>query len=171
MERATNTFKIGNETFERIGDLEWFEGALISLFAEQTSGDLFLLHWVDVQGDFHRWLLYPVSHRALQLYLEGKLTNEDLLWLNNPAIVRIVDMNGDMNFNKVETKKVTDLPKEYLPTAESYFDAELCLNLPKINRYLENSAAQKNIRLYPHLTERSLQVAENGPTYGQSPAD
>jgi hypothetical protein len=171
MEHSTSTFKIGNETFERIGDLEWYEGSLISLFSEQTSGDLFLLHWVDVHDGYHRWLLYPVSHRALQLYLEGKLSNEDLLWLNNPAIVRILDMNGDMNLNKSETKKVTDLPKEYLPTAESYFDAELCLNLPKINRFLEISAAQKNIRLYPRLSERSLQVTEGGATYAQKSAE
>lgn len=167
MERSIGTFKIGNEIFERIGDLEWFEGALISLFEEKTSGDLFLLHWVDVQEGFHRWLLYPVSHRALQLYLEGKLTNEDLLWLNNPATVRIVNMNGDMKLNKVESKKVAELSKEYLPTAESFFEAELCLNLPKIQHFLEKSAAQKKIHVYPHTPELSSQVADSDTNVAQ----
>jgi hypothetical protein len=169
MEQALNTFKVDEEIFERVGDLEWFEGALISLFMEKNSGTLYLLHWVDVHNGFNRWLLYSVSYRALQLYMQGKLTNEDLIWLNNPAIVRIVDMNADMIVDKSEPRKVVELAKEYLPTAESYFDAALCLNLSKINQFLAKYAALEKLHSYPHLSENPLQVADSTNTsiYGK----
>lgn len=42
----SRSFRIENEAFAHIGDLEWFEGPLVSLFLEDTSGQLFIVHWV-----------------------------------------------------------------------------------------------------------------------------
>ncbi len=160
---TSNAFRIENEFFVHIGDLEWFEGPLVSLFLDNTSGQLFILHWVDIQNDAHRWLLYPVSPRALQLYLNGKVTNEDLLWLQPVGMLRIVDMNADMYLQGVKYSSAADLPVDYLPTAESYFDADSCPNLPKIKRFLENLPSQPQLGNYPSLEESALaarQVAE-----------
>jgi hypothetical protein len=83
--------------------------------------------------------------------------------------VRIVDMNADMIVDKSEPRKVVELAKEYLPTAESYFDAALCLNLSKINQFLAKYAALEKLHSYPHLSENPLQVADSTNTsiYGK----
>lgn len=159
-----NAFRIENEIFTHIGDLEWFEGPLVSLFLEDTSAQLFILHWIDVRDDTHRWLLYPVSPRGLQLYLNGKITNEDLLWLQPVGMLRIVDMNADMQLRGVKYSSVADLPADYLPTAESYFDADSCPNLPRISRFLANLPNQPRlVGNYANLEESAAvarQVAE-----------
>jgi len=159
---TSNTFRIENEAFEHIGDLEWFEGPLLSLFLENTSNSPYILHWVDIQNDTHRWLLYPVSPRALQLYLNGKITNEDLIWLQPAGMLRLVDMNADMHVQEVKYCSAADLPVDYLPTAESYFDVDICPNLPKIKRVLE-IIPTLTLANYPSLAENTTparQVAE-----------
>jgi hypothetical protein len=70
------------------------------------------------------------------LYLEGKLTNEDLLWLTNPSTVRIIELNGDMQLGKVEEIATTALPQAMLPTNEGGFEHGSCPDLSRIREIL-----------------------------------
>lgn len=79
-------------------------------------------------------------------------------------MLRIVDMNADMYLRGVKYCSATDLPVDYLPTAESYFDTDVCPNLSGIKRFLENLPAQPQIGSYPSLTggaSVARQVAED----------
>jgi len=137
------TFQIGDQTFQHIGDLEYFDGTLIALFREQASGVLYVLHWVDVTEAFHRWVFFPVSARAMKLYLEGKLSNEDLFLLGSPETVWLIELNGDLQIGSVRNVPVVELPLTYRPTAEGFFDKPNCPDLADIQAVLETYPTER----------------------------
>ena len=138
--KAAPQFKIENQTFQHIGDLEWFEGALLSLFLDSDTNKLFLLHWADMQDGFNRWLFFPITPRALRLYLEGKLSNQDLFYLDNSPTVKILDINGDLTLNKVAEELKNKLPKDFQPSIDGYFQKELCPDFESILSLLKKYA-------------------------------
>ncbi|HFA51967.1 MAG TPA: hypothetical protein ENJ95_23365 [Bacteroidetes bacterium] len=123
---STPNFNIGKQTFKHVADLEWFEGALLSLFREQDTSKLFLMHWVDIEEECHRWLFFPIAPRALRLYLEGKLSNQDLFFLDASPTVKILDINGGLKLHKITEVEKNSLPKDFRPSKDGYFQKELC---------------------------------------------
>jgi hypothetical protein len=143
---ATSTLiQFNQQDFEYIGDLKWFEGALISLFREKSGGGLYVLHWVDLVDNYHRWLFFPISPRSLRLYLEQKLSNEDLFALSGQEDVWVLDMNADMEFEigKIEKLPIASLPTSYLPSPKGFFKASLSPDLIEIQAILQTYPTEK----------------------------
>ncbi len=135
MKPATK-FKIEKQTFRHLGDLEWFEGALLSLFVEPKSGSLYMLHWLDLADGNNRWLFFQVSPRALQLYLQGKLSNQDVFFLDLSPTAKLLDLNGDGVVKAVAEIAKPALPVDYVPSKDGYFQPELCPDLKGISEIL-----------------------------------
>ncbi len=134
--QASTKFNIGKQTFQHVGDLEWFEGALLSLFVEPKSRNLFFLHWVDLAEGNNRWLFFQVSPRALQLYLQGKLSNQDVFFLDLSPTAKLLDLNGDGLVKAVTEIGKPELPLDYVPSKDGYFQPELCPDLKGISEIL-----------------------------------
>jgi hypothetical protein len=149
LDMTTNTtkrmFSLGRQTFEYLADLEWFDGALISLFRDVATRELFVLHWVDLADDYHRWLFFPVSPDALRLYLEHKLSKEELLTRSRQEDVFVLDMNADTEFEigKVEKQSIASLPASYRPSPKGFFKASLCPDLAEIQALLETYPTER----------------------------
>lgn len=136
------TFQLDNRVFEHMGDLEWHDGTLLGLVREQKSKNLFIIRWVDVTESAHRWLFFPVSPRTLNLYLDGSLTDEDLMLLNSPNFVQLVDLNGDYQIQNVQKINVDDLPKDYRPSQKAHFNAPSCPDIEEIRNVLKSYPTQ-----------------------------
>lgn len=140
---AAPTFQIGDQTFQHVGDLEYFEGTLLALFRELRTGALYVLHWVDVTDESHRWLFFPVSSRAMKLYLEKKLSNADLFLLGSPETVWVLSMNGDLQLIANQSLPFSALPQTYFPTATGFFDPLNCPDLPEIQALLDTYPTER----------------------------
>jgi hypothetical protein len=127
---------IGSQAYSHVGDLEWFEGALLSLFVEPKSGNLFFLHWVDLAEGNNRWLFFQVSPRALQLYLQGKLSNQDVFFLDLSPTTKLLELNGDGIVKAVTEIAKPALTIDYVPSKDGYFQPELCPDLKRISEIL-----------------------------------
>lgn len=135
---SSPNLNINNQTFEHVGDLEWFEGALLSLFLKPSNGVLHILHWIDVQEGCNQWLFFPVSPRALRLYLEGKLSNQDLFFLDPSPNVKMLHINGDFMLHKALEVEKNTLPEDSRPSKDGYFQKELCPDMEVILDVLKN---------------------------------
>ena len=51
--------------------LEYFEGEFLALF-ENEEGDFYLYSWCDRNDEYNRWLVFRITLKNLQKYLEGK---------------------------------------------------------------------------------------------------
>jgi hypothetical protein len=129
-------FIIGNQDFRFIGDLEWFEGSLLSLMHEVTTNRLFWLHWVDIKEGTNLWLLFPVTTRSMKLYLDGKLSNADMLDLSQVDTVKLIGLNGDWNLKNYEIIPISKLAQKYFPSADFYFDSGDCQDLTLIQTFV-----------------------------------
>ena len=132
-------FSIGNQSFAHVGDLEYFDGALLSLFVEKQWKRPYLLHWLDVSADFHKWYFFQVPPYALSLYLDGKLSNHDLFGL--APSVKIIELNGDMEVGEVTKISKNNLPDGYAaPSPDGFFEPSTCPDLVKIQAFLARYA-------------------------------
>ena len=154
--KPATSFNLGQKTFEYITDVEWFEGPWASLFLEKKSREIYFLHWVDRTDTFHRWLFFPVSPHSLRLYLEGKLSDEDLIWLDPSEKIILLELNGDMKVGAVREFPKKDIPADYLPSSQAFFDESLCPDLEKIKRFLEKFPVSSSRKLSNLGMQQSL---------------
>ena len=132
----SSKINIEKQAFSHVGDLEWFEGALLSLFVEPKSGNLHFLHWVDLAEGNNRWLFFQVSPRALQLYLQGKLSNQDVFFLDVSPTVKLLDVNEDGVVKAVEEIAKNQLPADFVPSKDGFFQPELCPDVKSLTELL-----------------------------------
>ena len=143
------SFQSGNKTFDYFTDLEWFDGPWASLFLERKTGQPFYLTWVDRSETFHRWLFFPISPRSLRLFLAGKLSDDDLLWLDPSETVTLLELNGDMVVGEVRELLKIDLPDDFKPSPDGFFEPNLCPDLEKINQFLQQFPTAATARKLP----------------------
>jgi len=132
---------------QKLGDLVYYEGPLLSLFIDKDSPDIYYLYkWVDNDETSNRWIVTQVTSLSLRTFFYKQISLKDLI-LNNP-ICYSIDLDNDLNEKVVLICSSTDLPKEYLPAEKSFFSEE---------RYTEFAQTFKTIiasnRIYDILYE------------------
>jgi hypothetical protein len=110
---------------KKVGDLTYFDGPIMSLFQTGEGANL-IYDWVDRDSEHHRWLIYEVEDFQLANYVRKKLSHFDLIntCLNN--IVFAVDYNFEIKPGNVLVTSVSEIPYEYFPNRDVYFDEEEC---------------------------------------------
>jgi hypothetical protein len=129
---VSHSLKIGNQNFQHIGDLDWYEGTLLALLQDTKTGNFSWLKWVDIDDNAHIWLFFPVTARSMRLYLEGKLSNSDMLYLNGVDEVNLIKMNGDWKLISNTQISKRDIPTDYSPSKEVFFEPIGCHDLEQI---------------------------------------
>jgi len=109
--------------FKKIADMIYFEGPLLSHFVS-SKGDDYLFYWVDRDDEDNRWLVLRVSLSNLQKYMVKDMTLRELIESPNDGYLYCVDVDNDINYHNVKLVQPADLPEEYLPAKESYYEFE-----------------------------------------------
>lgn len=109
--------------FRRIADLIFFEDPLLSHYVS-SKGDDYLFYWVDRDQHDNRWLVLRVNIASLQKYMAKELSLRELIENPNDGYVYKVDINDSTNYHDVMLVQPEDLPEEYLPSADSYYEFE-----------------------------------------------
>lgn len=97
--------------------LQFFQMPLV-VELKAGSGEVFLATWHDCDDTTHRWLYVTTSLRAVEEYIARDRTIREILLAS--SIVYVVDK--DVHATSVSMVERSQLPEDYFPEAESYFD-------------------------------------------------
>lgn len=110
-------------TFQKISDLIYFEGPLLSHYVS-GKGDDYLFYWVDNDEQNNRWLALRVSLTDLQKYTGKQLTLRNLIENPNDGYIYCFDIDNDLHYHNIHLVQPADLPDDYLPAPDSYYEFE-----------------------------------------------
>lgn len=136
--------KLDTSNFVRVGDLSFYEGPLLSIFEDINSGYLYLFDWADRDKNFNRWLIYRVSSKFLMHFLNGKISHLELFKCrpNDQIYFSDIDSNNK-HFFHYGAFEIINLPSNYLPNNDNFFDPCDCNSYEKIKSAILHSLSRQ----------------------------
>lgn len=113
--------KFSTNDLRKVVDLIYFDGPFLSHYVSK-SGENYLSYWVDCDDNNQRWLVFRVGIHFLQNYVNKKKSLYELIKGVDDGFVYAVDISEDGTQSVPLMIFLTDIPDEYLPTVDSYFD-------------------------------------------------
>ena len=101
----------------------FFEGPLLSHYVSD-KGDDYLFYWVDSDSQDNRWMVLRVSLSSLQRYISKDISLRELIDRPNDGYLYLVDIDNNLKHHDVKLVQPTDLPEDYLPAQDSYYEFE-----------------------------------------------
>lgn len=108
----------------KVSDLIYFDGPFLSHYVHK-SGDNYLSYWIDCDAKFQRWLVFRVGITTLQQYVDKKISLLDVMRQLDEGFVYLVDVDDKGNAKQPLIVFLSNLPNDYLPDADSYYDFSL----------------------------------------------
>lgn len=105
----------------KVSDLIYFDGPLLSHYIHR-SGDNYLSYWVDCDETSQRWLVFRVGISMLQKYVNKGITLRMVLQSVIEKFVYLIDVDQNGLCAAPLIVSVKDLPADYLPDENSYYD-------------------------------------------------
>lgn len=103
------------------GDFLYHEGPLLSVFKDLFSDNFYLYKWSDCDEKANRWLVFKVSMRALNAFFDKELSLRQII-LDQPFSY-FLDFDNALDPLSIVVVSTQNIPKNYLPEQDSYFDA------------------------------------------------
>ena len=103
------------------GDLLYHEGPLLSVFKDNLSNNFYFYKWSGSDEKAHRWLVFKVSVKNLNAFFEKEMSLQALI-LEQP-FTYFLDLNNDIDPIRIVIVSTQNIPPNYLPDANSFFDA------------------------------------------------
>ena len=116
-----NDFRSG---FEKIDDLVYYDGPLLSHYTTPDGDRHFLFKWLDYDALHQRWLVLEVTLEHLYDYLTNARTLHSILAQEYNRSVFVADADSAGDFEQVKLVDRTALPANYRPTVDSYYGLE-----------------------------------------------
>ncbi|RZJ20460.1 MAG: hypothetical protein EON51_15050 [Acinetobacter sp.] len=124
-----NLYKIHGEQVEKlpyvlkwVGDLIYYDWALLSVYAMDGSEEPFMMAWVDSSKTYERYLVFRTSKRALAGYLLQQIPYFELISNPSGGHFYAVDIDNYTGEEKYFTKlDLRGLHERYLPQREVKF--------------------------------------------------
>lgn len=107
---------------EYVGDLLYHEGPLLSHFISNNE-EHYLYKWCDSDDICNRWMVFKVSKNNMILFFTKEISLLKLIYKNKAVF--FIDLDNDAVQQGLILTNVKNIPKEYLPTNNSYYD-EVC---------------------------------------------
>lgn len=108
---------------QKIGDLIYHEGPLLSLFIDRNNPDTYYLYkWADCDEKTNRWLVLQLNTIDLRSFFYKEISLRTLL-LNNP-LTYVLSLDDSLTEVDRMVCSTSDLPKEYLPKENSLYSEE-----------------------------------------------
>ncbi|MCU0346658.1 MAG: hypothetical protein MUC59_06930 [Saprospiraceae bacterium] len=120
---------------EKLLDIEWFEGPMMSLFLDK-KGALFIYKWMDVTSDGHTWLVFRTTQDLLAAYVQQVISEKALILLAPDKSWYLVDINPELNFSNQRTLSTVELKKQALPETHTFFNEANCPEPAKLQAFM-----------------------------------
>lgn len=89
-----------------------------------NKGDNYLFYWIDQDDTNNRWMFIRTDYDNIQKYTNKKQTLRNVLSSPLDDIVYTVDIDEESNHHNFQAHSIEDLPEDYLPTEDSYYEFE-----------------------------------------------
>lgn len=122
----------------RITDIVNFEGPLMTLFQHIENKHLYIFDWVDKNEVFNRWLVYRCNPKTLDQFIQGQISHYELFFSDEPFCFKI-DIDKNLKWNNPQQIEKKELPKNYIPIKEDYFDKSDCPNFDKLSEFINEA--------------------------------
>lgn len=120
--KGTQIQKLGFSP-QKIGDLIYHEGPLLSLFIDKENTDMYYLYkWADCDEISNRWLIIHLNSITLKSFFFKDISLRNL-FLNHP-FVYVVNLDDNLFETEIMICSTNNLPEEYLPKENSFFNEE-----------------------------------------------
>jgi hypothetical protein len=123
--KAIEGTSISNLGFEpqKLGDLLYFEGPLLSLFRDASDlNQYYLYKWADGDDDCNRWIVLPVRKIDLITFFEKEITLRRLF--ERSERLYLLDLDDGLDQKGLLETTPDRLPDSYLPREGSFFSEE-----------------------------------------------
>lgn len=121
--KGINIKKRDFNNFKKVADLIYFDGPLLSHYVTD-KGDNYLFYWIDEDEACNRWMIIRIDYANIKSYINHKTTLLNLLTSPIDDIVYTVDVDNEGNYCNFQAHAIEDLPKDYLPEPDSYYEFE-----------------------------------------------
>lgn len=111
------------DKFKKVADLIYFDGPLLSHYVT-NKGDNNLFYWIDQDDTNNRWMFIRTDYDNIQKYTNKKQTLRNVLSSPLDDIVYTVDIDEEGNHHNFQAHSIEDLPEDYLPAEDSYYEFE-----------------------------------------------
>jgi len=110
-------------TLNKIADLLYFEGPLVSLFEDNKEKAYYLYCWCEADKNCNRWLVLGITKEQIQNYIKGKVSLYKIITTAESYF--LCDINNDIEYENIYFIELSQLPASYIPDKDSFFDSEL----------------------------------------------
>jgi hypothetical protein len=121
--QGVNIESLPLKSLTKVSDLYYFDGPLLSHY-QSSNGENYFYHWVDVDNDYNRWLVFRVSNERLQAFMNKRISLHKIISEPDDHFVYKVDINKDFEQENVMMVYPENIPETYLPVKQSTFDVE-----------------------------------------------
>ena len=118
-----STNKLNLKEFRHVSDLIYFDGPILSYF-QGKEGDSYLLSWVDCDEKYNRWLIIHTEFANILRYARREISLRSIVVEKGAKNLYIVDIDTDVNYHNLQSVKLSDLPKEYIPGTDDLYNYE-----------------------------------------------
>lgn len=144
------------QEINKICDLIYFEGPILSHFKDENGQDYFS-YWVDEDEKGYRWLIFKVEEYDIYLFLIQQVPLRNLILKVNEVHVSTIDDD----FSDTLRVKSKLLRLDYLPERNYYYKyeipnvyAEMISNISLASQYHKN-------KLFPNIKAEAYPIARN----------
>lgn len=110
-------------TPEKLGDLLYHEGPLLSLFSKSGEPNAYYLYkWSDCDESANRWLVARLTSTELRSFFDQEISLRNILLANSKLF--LVDVGDDLAESNVRSCSADKVPDSYLPGKNSMFVEE-----------------------------------------------
>lgn len=114
--------------FTKVSDLIYFDGPLLSHFIS-PNGENYLYYWCDVDDTYNRWIIFRIDLPSVQKYIEKKISLRDLISHPSDGFIYVADIDNNIQYREIQLLLENEIPLEYLPQEDSYYDFEIKDNI------------------------------------------
>ena len=125
----------------RIMDVVNFDGPLLTLFEHKETKHIYLLDWIDSDRDYNRWLLFKSNPIVLDKFIKGAISHYDL-FMAEEINGYIIDIDTHLNWQNCQVMQKKNLPFNYMPKKDVFFDAYDCPNFARLKTFIDLSSSE-----------------------------
>lgn len=116
------------DKFIHVSDLIYGDGPLLSDYVNDR-GEHYLFYWVDSDIKYNRWLVFRIDVTTIQDYLNKQISFYNVINSANDGFVISVDIDNDLIYHNSKLMLLNDIPSDYLPEMDSYYNFEVVKDL------------------------------------------
>ncbi len=147
-------------TLSKKDDLIFHEGPILTHFTNEYGWDFFM-YWCDNDAEFNRWLLFRIDNLLLKDFFLRKKSLRQLILNNRQGFVYLIDINENIEYTNKKILSINEIPIDYLPSINSFFDEFHYEEYAKIlrketfkNQSVTNQKEADNLIILPPIIEK-----------------